>query len=77
MRSLHLKVFAPDFNPVFDDYIKHFDSCYSHTIIYYEDRISNKNLIAELTEHVQTINVLPGRIEIWYSSGAHLELTKC
>jgi hypothetical protein len=75
-RSIHCRVYSPDFQIVYDELLSCFDASKAQTIIYHTDRITNKEKIATLTEDITSIEVLPGLIQIWYESGAHIELTK-
>jgi hypothetical protein len=74
--KIHCRVFAPDFQIVYDELLSSFDASRHQTIIYHNERITSKQRISTLTENIISIEVLPGQINIWYESGAHMELTK-
>jgi len=75
-KKIRCTVFAPDFNIVFNDFLSGFDATQHQTLIYLDDRITNTEQIITLTEKIENIELLSGKINIWYESGAHIELTR-
>jgi len=61
---------------IFEGYIAHIDSCQSYTICYLSEHICEESKIVRLIETLQTIKITSESVNIYYQSGAELQIIR-